>query len=379
MKFTEKPTYVPDIKGTISRIDERDIVFARQDLFRIFVEDSPVFEEYYLKHPEHLKFDRKISRKPPLGSSDPEHAPLFRSQFEIMDRIGTENIVDGKPAEKKVYFPREDASRMVKSASIKFGADKVTIGPLRQEWTYSHAGCTLGDREGYEKRGTPIDLSHHYSAVSMGFRMDLDLLASAPHFPTLLATANAYAKSAWAAVRLARAIRLMGWSARAHHFSNYRVLCVPVAVDSGMGELSRAGYLLMKEFGLGLRLSTVTTDMPLKYDKTVDIAMQSFCGQCRICADECPAGAIPKGEKVLHNGLLRWKLDEEKCYAYWHVNGTDCGICMAVCPWTKPPNPFHKFNAWLASFKGPHQQFMAWAERAVYGRHKPAPPPDFLA
>jgi reductive dehalogenase len=208
--------------------------------------------------------------------------------------------------------------------------------------------------------------------------MDLELLRTAPHFPTLLATTQAYAESAWAAIRMAAYIRMMGYSARAHHSSNYQVLAVPVAVDCGMGELSRAGYLLTREFGLGIRLSVVTTDMPLAHDPPVDHAIQSFCQQCEICADACPSGAIPKGKKTPHNGLMKWKLDEKRCYSYWHVNGTDCGICMAVCPWTKPQTPFHRFNAALASIRGPHQGLMAKADRLVYGKHKPAPFPDFL-
>lgn len=173
-------------------------------------------------------------------------------------------------------------------------------------------------------------------------------------------------------------IRQLGYAARAHHFSNYQVLAVPVAVDCGLGELSRAGYLLTKKFGLGVRLSVVTTDMPLTHDQPVDIGVQSFCEQCKLCADECPSGAIPGGVKTLHNGLLKWKLDEKKCYAYWYFNGTDCGICMAVCPWTKPPTLFHKMNAELASIKGPHQRLMAWADRAVYGKHTPGQNPDFI-
>ena len=131
---------------------------------------------------------------------------------------------------------------------------------------------------------------------------------------------------------------------------------MPVAVDCGLGELSRAGYLLTKEFGLGIRLSLVTTDMPLEHDVPVDIGVQSFCGQCKLCADQCPSCAIPKGAKIEHNGLRKWKLDEKKCYRYWHVNGTDCGICMKVCPWTKPPTVFHKIMAEFATKKGKHQK-----------------------
>lgn len=367
-----------NLVGEIQRWDERDIVFARQDLFSYFGESSEQFGVYYQAHPQHLVFDQKISQKKPLGSGNPLDAPMFAAQFAFLEELGDENMVDGEPAKRKQRISASDASRKIKSLARLYGADLVKIGPLRQEWTYSHAGCTLGNRAGYPAWGTPIDLSCHEYAIALGFRMDLDLVASAPYFPTLVATAQAYGLSAWTANRLALYIRMLGFSARAHHFSNYQVLAVPIAVDCGLGELSRAGYLLTKEFGLGLRLSIVTTDLPMETDRPVDIGVQSFCDTCRICAEECPSGAIPKGGKEVFNGVRKWKLDEEKCYAYWHVNSTDCGICMSACPWTKPRTPFHRFAAALASVKGPHQRWMAWAERAVYGRHKPAPFPDYL-
>lgn len=379
MKVTEDPTYISCVAGKIQRVDERETVFARKDLFRFFGENSAQFITYYRDHPEHLQFDKKISRLKPLGANHPLDAPMFEAQFSLMDELGKEEMVDGAPAQKKQLLSNEDASSKVKATARMYGADLVKIGPLRPNWTYSHIGCSLGNRSGYATWGAPINLNHHTHAIAMGFHMDLSLLASAPHFPTLLATAQAYAVSAWTANRLALYIRMMGYSARAHHFSNYQVLAVPVAVDCGLGELSRAGYLLTKEYGLGVRLSIVTTDLPMVNDPAVDIAVQSFCENCRICAEECPSGAIPRGGKSLHNGIYKWKLDEEKCYAYWHANGTDCGVCMAACPWTKPLTSFHRFMASLAAIKGPHQRWMVWVEKAVYGRHQSAAYPDFLA
>jgi epoxyqueuosine reductase QueG len=151
-----------------------------------------------------------------------------------------------------------------------------------------------------------------------------------------------------------------------------------MAVDCGLGELSRAGYLLTKEFGLGLRLAIVTTDMPLTHDKPVDIAAQSFCETCKICAEECPIGAIPMGGKVEYNGVKKWKLDEEKCYRYWHAVGTDCGLCMMSCPWTKPSTLFHRTMSELASVKGPHQTLMTQAQKLFYGKFKGVPRPAFI-
>lgn len=378
MSTSGEPTYIKDIAGEIQRWDERDIVFARKDLFRYFGDKTDQFKAYYQDHPEHIKFDKQISKQKPLGADNLVDTPMFAAQFAFLDDLGEEKMVDGEPSLEKQIISEDRAKEKVKSAARMYGADMVKIGPLKQEWTYSNVGCTIGNSNGYPRWGAPINLSNHQHAIAMGFRMDLDLLSSAPFFPTLLATAQAYALSAWTADRLALYIRQMGYSARAHHFSNYQVLAVPVAVDCGLGELSRAGYLLTREYGLGVRLSIVTTEMPISHDDPVDIAVQSFCGQCRICADECPSGAIPKGGKQLANGVRKWKLNEEKCYAYWHVNGTDCGICMAVCPWTKPQTPFHRFSASVASIQGPHQRWMAWADRAIYGRHNPAPFPDFL-
>jgi reductive dehalogenase len=194
----------------------------------------------------------------------------------------------------------------------------------------------------------------------------------------LLATARGYATGAWISIQLAEYIRMLGYAARAHHLTNYGVLAVPVAVDCGLGELSRAGYLLTREFGLASRLSVVTTDMPLAHDAPVDIGVQSFCEQCQICAQECPVGAIPAGGKVEYNGMRKWKLDEEKCYRYWHAAGTDCGICMMACPWTQPDTLFHRALSRLATRPGLHQGLMARAGRLLYGTHRAANRPPYI-
>lgn len=374
----KQPHYTMDIVGEIARCDERDMLFARQDLLRYFGPESPQYQAYFKDNPTKVRYHQSLSRKTPLGGKNCTDEPMFRAQFRWIDQLGAEDAVNGEFAAERKTFSEQSAARKVKAIARMYGADLVGIAPLLQQWTYSHVGATAGDQPAYLPWGTPIDLSHHTHAIAMGFKMDQHLLASAPDFPTLLATAQAYALSAWTAVRLAEYIRQLGYRARAHHFSNYQVLAVPVAVDCGLGELSRVGYLLTKEFGLAVRLSIVTTDLPMKPDNPRDIAVQSFCENCQRCVEACPSNAIPAGEKFEHNGILKWKLDEEKCYAYWHVNGTDCGICMDVCPWTKPPTPFHRLMANIASKQGAHQRWMAYADRVVYGPHKPAPNPDYL-
>ncbi|MCK5570630.1 MAG: hypothetical protein KAJ15_12985, partial [Spirochaetes bacterium] len=76
--------------------------------------------------------------------------------------------------------------------------------------------------------------------------------------------------------------------------------------------------------------------------------------------------------------IRKWKLDEPKCYRYWHTAGTDCTLCMTTCPWTKPGNWFHKCMSLLASIKGPHQSLMVKADKLFYRKSKRVPYPDFI-
>jgi ferredoxin len=373
-----RPTYARDIVGSIQRWDEREVLFARSDLFRCFGEGSPVFNVYYEAHPEHLDYDLKLNRMPELGKTGGIDTPMFDAQFTALDWISFDAFVDGDPAPEKVEIPPERAARKVKALARVLGADLVGVGPLCQEWVYSHVGRSFGDKDGFQPWGTPIDLSHHTHAIALGFKMNYDLIQHAPDFPVLLATAEGYTTGAWVSIQLAEYIRQLGYSARAHHFHNYQVLVVPVAVDCGLGELSRAGYLLSKEYGLGLRLAAVTTDMPLAHDQPVDLGVQSFCTHCKVCADTCPIGAIPFGDKIESNGVRKWQLDAEKCYRYWRAVGTDCGICMTTCPWTKRPGWLHTTVSTLASIKGPQQALFPKVDRLIYGEFKGAPRPDFI-
>jgi ferredoxin len=377
-----RPHYEGERRGSIARVDERDALFARADLFREFPEGSPQRDEYYTAHPEARALDETIAGMPRIGSRGGDYAPICDGLFDSIRAISMDAAVAGtglrgptSPSAQNGHglgagrptpggedpgagdrgreaLPPEEASARIKSIARTLGADLVGTGPLRPEWVYSHVGRSYGDAEGFEPWGRSIDLSGHPNAIALVFSMDRDFLAAAPEFPTVLATGAAYAASAVAAVRLAAIIRGMGYSARAHHVYNYRVLAVPVAVDCGLGELSRAGFLLTKELGLGLRLSVVTTDMPLRHDSPADIGVQAFCSRCLVCAENCPAGAIPKGKKAEFNGVMKWKLDAEKCYRYWYTVSTDCALCMSTCPWTNTGTWIHRILARLAMVKG---------------------------
>ena len=135
---------------------------------------------------------------------------------------------------------------------------------------------------------------------------------------------------------IARQIRNLGYSAKAHTVMDGDVLQPPLLLLSGLGEVSRIGEVILNPYlGPRLKSGVVTTDMPLAHDRPVDFGLQNFCGNCRKCARECPSGAITAGPKLMFNGYEIWKSDSQKCATYRITTegGAMCGRCMKTCPW----------------------------------------------
>ncbi|MBD3237469.1 MAG: 4Fe-4S dicluster domain-containing protein, partial [Candidatus Eisenbacteria bacterium] len=157
------------------------------------------------------------------------------------------------------------------------------------------------------------------------------------------------------------------------------VIMPAVAVDAGLGELSRAGYLLSKGVGLNTRLAVVTTDLPMPVDPPARLGVQDFCAKCRKCAECCPADCIPTGGKIRVRGVEKWKIDEEQCLLYWGRIGVACTICQVVCPWSKPRSWWHRAIAEIAIRVPWSRRFLVWADDLVYGRrHRRRATPAWL-
>jgi reductive dehalogenase len=149
-----------------------------------------------------------------------------------------------------------------------------------------------------------------------------------------------------------------------------------VAVEAGLGELGRFGYLITKKFGPRVRLAAVTTDLPLIPDQPVDIGVEDFCRVCKKCAVCCPASAIATDDQTRVNGSLRWKLNEQSCFDYWGKVGTGCNICMRVCPWSHANALPHALIKELVSRNVVARRLFTFMDDIFYGK-KPkskAPP-----
>jgi reductive dehalogenase len=325
-----QPKY--EIVGQLERFDEADNVQARGEL----IPDGQLWKEYFRKHPELEKVSREWSKLAGPGGVGPIMDRLMIGSLqETIALMSKDENLDGLPAAKKIEISPERAAEKIKGFAYHLGADLVGIGPLNPAWVYSHVG-----RAHYPGKqiGPEIQLSHPH-AVVVAIHLDLEKLRSAPEFGTLVEIIKTYMHLAQVAVTLAKYIRLLGYSARAHDIHNYQIILPPVAIDAGLGELGRNGVLITEKYGTAVKLAAVTTDLPVIHDKPVDIGVEKFCQECQICAKYCPVGAISMtNEKKVVRGVRKWKINDNACYSYWRTIGTDCGICMSVCPWSRSRN-----------------------------------------
>jgi reductive dehalogenase len=184
-----------------------------------------------------------------------------------------------------------------------------------------------------------------------------------------------YVEAARIAVQLAAAIRNMGWPARAHIDGHYRVIAPLVARDAGLGDIGRMGLLMTPKLGPRVRLGVVTTPLELVPDTpTRDATVVDFCERCRKCADNCPAGAIPPGDRAEYDGEPRWRIDGDACFRYWNAVGTDCARCMAVCPYSHPDSVLHNAVRWGVRRSGLFRRAAVRLDDIFYGR-RPVPRP----
>lgn len=144
-----------------------------------------------------------------------------------------------------------------------------------------------------------------------------------------------YARGTRSSYALANWIRSQGYNAQAFPGPMAdALLLIPPAIASGLGELGKHGSLISPQFGSGVRLAGVTTDMPLVKTSPIRFGADDFCQSCQACTRACPPAAI-QPQKQTVRGVERWYVDFDKCIPYF-AEAASCGICIATCPWTNP-------------------------------------------
>ncbi len=343
------------------RIDERDIMFARGRLRP----GSSEFEAYYRMRPENLLGDNLTRSLPGLLSPEAEKAePMAFAAAEAGFKI-TEALrdhVDGEVAASRTNRSPEEWTAILKQLALGWGAVDVGVARIEPAHVYTHIGRGTG------AWGSEIALGHSW-ALAFTVEMDHRAVAQAPEAPVVAESARQYVESAKIAIQLASVIRDHGWPARAHSDGNYRVIAPLVARAAGLGEIGRMGLLMTPRLGPRVRLGVVTTDLPLLADRPGDDpTVLDFCTICKKCATNCPVGAIPHGERTPMQQGQRWIIDDETCYRYWNVVGTDCATCMKVCPYSHPDNLMHNLVRKAIRLSPGTRSLMLWMDDLVYGR-----------
>jgi ferredoxin len=348
--------------GTLkNQVDERGIIFARARL----IPGSENYQKYYRDHPEHQKPDDEARKQPGLlhpeaKFTDQMHTAATAGSFTLTEAL--RDAVDGEVSREPIEESPQVLTQMVNKLARYYGADDCGITTLNPSQIYSHIGRGAG------VYGEPIKLSHPFG-IAFTVEMDFEMTRSAPYPPLTMESGRQYVESARVAVQLAAAIRELGYPARAHIDGNYRVIAPLVARDAGLGEIGRMGLLMTPRLGPRVRVGVVTTDMPLVANKyQPDLSVLDFCDICEKCAKNCPSQSIPSGERKISNGVLRWQINAESCYHYWTVVGTDCGRCMAVCPYSHPDNLIHNLVRWGIRKSATFRRAALKMDDFLYGR-----------
>jgi len=250
---------------------------------------------------------RQSSRKCP-GS-----APAFLAAYNHPELIPVAAVRNEAPAEQLA----------AEATSFALSHEADAIGIARMDPLYVFEGYTID-----EPWVIVLALAHNYERLKQ-------VPSDETNGVGVTDICAQYARGTRASYALANWIRSQGYSAGAYPGpSADALLLIPPAIASGLGELGKHGSLISRQFGSGVRLAGVTTDMPLVATAPDRFGADEFCQTCQVCTHACPPGAITE-HKQLVRGVERWYVDFDKCIPYF-AESASCGICIAECPWTRP-------------------------------------------
>jgi epoxyqueuosine reductase len=132
------------------------------------------------------------------------------------------------------------------------------------------------------------------------------------------------------------------------------------AARSGVGFYGKNTLLITRRHGSWVVLGTLVTDAELESTPPLDLD----CGECRLCIDACPTGALDEPGT----------LDSTRCLSYWtqapapppaeyrtelgaQVYG--CDICQDVCPWNRGIEK-RRADEQLPEDATPHVSLVEW-------------------
>lgn len=242
-----------------------------------------------------------------------------------------------------------------KLAARLFGADLVGFSTLNRNWVYSYAAknrfrkeadlntkaIVFKDVEYPDENDTELIIPNSVNnAIVMCLSSAREIVQTAPSVMSMASSSLGYSRQMMLSDSLCEYIRTMGYVAIP--CSNATTKNVAMGIEAGLGQAGRLGTLITPEFGPNVKVISVLTNMPMHHDKPIDFGVTEFCDTCKKCARECPSKSITEGPRSFkarttcsNDGVYQWQNDYMKCIEYWAEGGSNCSICLAVCPYTK--------------------------------------------
>lgn len=346
------------------RVDERDAMFSRMGLRP----GTPAYAAYYAAHCADRRALKETDDElraliPLLAPGSTFYDPVLMAEAGAhFEAIEAQHVDEAWVREHLTLLKASaDPSSELKAIAVKLGAVASGWAHLDQAFVYSHKGRLPEDY------GQPVSLDHP-SALVFLVEMDWEDMQRAPKAPTLRESAKQYRRAAAISLHLEALLRGLGWQAKHHYDAHYDVILPPLAVLAGLGEVGRNNILIADRYGSRVRIGCVTTDFPAALDCPVDLGVQRFCEVCKKCAENCPSKALEPGNRRQVLGVEKWPTGVERCYRYWRQVGTDCGVCMAVCPFSHRNNAFHNLVRWMVRTMPWAHKLLVWGDAFTYGR-----------
>lgn len=354
---------MPDRAGSTipcDRVDERDTMFARMARLK----GTAAYGEYYSRHPERQAVDDRLRSLPELCAPGGKYYdPVVSRDAERYSR----QIGSIRPDETLIAAWQEkmshsgDPTALLKRLALSLGAVAAGCTTLDEEFLYSHKGRFDVDF------GNPVDLRHPWVLVFL-VEMDWNAMQHAPRAEVIRESTRQYYRGAIISLTIAALLSACGHEARSHHDAHYDAILPPLAVRAGLGELGRNNILIAGRYGSRVRLGAVSTTLLLAADRPVDLGAGRLCEVCNKCAANCPSNALSRGERTMVRGVAKWPTNAERCYAYWRTVGTDCGMCMAVCPFSHRDSRLHNAVRWAVRRAPWTRRALVLLDGLVYGR-----------
>jgi len=341
--------------------DERDTIFSRNEL----INGSKNYKYYYDKYPDKKQADDNFRSKAGLLSPKSQYYnPLSynaaQTNFDIISHLN--NFKQSISDNKITNLNSTQFTSFIKTWSKNLGATSIGITELKNDHLYSHKGRGAD----YNKE---INNNHKF-AIAFTTEMNFEMMQTAPNSPVVMESSQQYLYCGLIAHQISSFINNLGYDAKAHTDGNYHVICPLVARDAGLGEIGRMGLLMTPKLGPRVRIAVVTTNLPLDIDKKKNLDyMIDFCNICKKCAVTCPSQSISYNKRKLVNNTKRWQINQEKCFTYWNTMGTDCGKCMAVCPFSHENNLMHNFIRWGIKNSYIFRRFAILMDDLFYGKN----------